>query len=75
MKELDDMTPCQCEHPLWCHETFLRHPDFVSQEETPDVSPYVHGEPAECNHVGPSGWDCECKVFVIMPKEVVDATL
>ena len=66
-KELDRMTSCECGHPLWCHETFLRHPDFVSQEETPDVEPYVHGEPGECNHIGAGGWDCDCDTFMLHP--------
>ena len=61
---LDRMTPCQCGHPVRCHDTFIPHPDFVSQEETPDVSPYVLGEPAECNV---DGYDCDCEVFVLHP--------
>ena len=84
MKVLDQMTPCQCGHPLWCHATSIRHPDFVSIEETPDVPPYVQGEPDECNHIGPGGWDCDCLVFVILPtfsaesdasQEVIDAAV
>ena len=68
-KELDRMTSCECGHPLWCHATVLRHPDFVSQEETPDVEPYVHGEPGEGNHMGAGGWDCDCEVFVMKPAD------
>ena len=72
---LDPMTQCQCGHPLWCHATAIRHPDFVSIEETPDVQPYVQGEPDVCYHIGSTGWDCDCKVFVIFPKEMIDATV
>ena len=75
MKVLEDMTLCQCGHPLWCHATYVRNPEFEEIETTPDVRPYIHGEPDECNHVGSTGWDCTCKVFVILPKEIIDATV
>lgn len=55
----ENMTLCRCEHPRWCHDTFLANPD--TDWEAP---PYVLGEPGECNHIGPGGWDCGCKQFV-----------
>ena len=65
MKELDDMTPCQCGHPLWCHATSIRLRLIL--RGALDVPPYVRGEPDECNHIGPGGWDCDCLVFVLHP--------
>jgi hypothetical protein len=65
MKVLDKMTPCQCGHPLWCHATYVRNLEFDELETTPEIEPYLLGEPGECDHIGPSGWDCDCLVFVI----------
>jgi hypothetical protein len=61
-KVLDPMTPCGCGHPLWCHATHTNNPD---PDGIVDGKPYVLGEPDECNHIGPGGWDCDCEVYGI----------